>query len=61
MLLVLFFAMAGISVSRENFEYQKYVWVPAVLLALTIAIIITMAVRLVKRYTQKSNKPFKAH
>ena len=61
MLLVSFFAMAGISVSRENFEYQKYVWVPAVLLALTIAIIITMAVRLVKRYTQKSNKPFKAH
>jgi uncharacterized integral membrane protein len=61
MLLVLFFAMAGISVSRENFEYQKYVWVPAGLLALTIAIIITMAVRLVKRYTQKSNKPFKAH
>ena len=58
MLLVLLFAMAGISVSRENSEYQGYVWVPALLLAMTAAIIITTIARLIKRYTQKSNKTF---
>ena len=58
MLLVLFFAMAGISVSRENSGYQGYVWVPALLLAMTAAIIITTIARLIKRYTQKSNKTF---
>lgn len=61
MLLVLCFATAGISVSRATSEYQRYVWVPAVLLLLTVAIIVTMAARLIKRYTQRSNKPFKAH
>ncbi|MEJ2098862.1 MAG: hypothetical protein P8X68_02645 [Desulfobacterales bacterium] len=61
MLLVLFFAMAGISVSRENSEYRGYVWVPALLLAMTAAIIIATTARLIKRYSQKSNKAFKAH
>jgi len=56
MLLMLFFAMAGISVSRENPEYREYVWVPAILLAMTVAIIIPTAVRLIKRYSQKSTK-----
>lgn len=56
MLLVLFFAIDGISVSREYSEYQGYIWVPALLLAMTAAIIITLAARLIKRYTQKSKK-----
>jgi hypothetical protein len=56
MLLVLFFAIAGISVSRENPEYQGYVWIPAILLAMTAAIIIPTTARLIKRYTQKSTK-----
>jgi Kef-type K+ transport system membrane component KefB len=56
MLLVLIFAMAGISVSRENSEYHRYVWVPALLLMITAVIIITTTARLIKRYTQKSTK-----
>ena len=56
MLLVLFFAIAGLSVSRENSEYRGYVWVPALLLAMTATIIITTTARLIKRYTQKSTK-----
>jgi len=56
MLLVLFFAISGISVSQENSEYRGYVWVPALLLAMTAAIIITTAARLIKRHTQKSTK-----
>ncbi len=61
MLLVLLFAIAGLSVSQENTEYGRYVWIPALVLAMTAAIIITMAARLIKRYSQKSNKSFKAH
>ena len=56
MLLVLFFAISGISVSQENSEYRGYVWAPALLLAMTAAIIITTAARLIKRHTQKSTK-----
>jgi len=56
MLLVLFFAITGISVSRENSVYRGYVWLPVLLLAMTSAIIITTTARLIKRYTQKSTK-----
>ena len=56
MLLVLFFAISGISVSQESSEYRGYVWVPVLLLAMTAAIIITTAARLIKRHTQKSSK-----
>jgi Na+/H+ antiporter NhaC len=58
MLLVLFFAMAGISVSRENAEYHGYVWVPILLLVMSAAIIIATTARLIKRYTQRSTKSF---
>ena len=54
MLLVFFFALAGISVARESPEYQGYVWVPAVLLAMSAGIIITTAARLIKRHSHKS-------
>ena len=60
MLLLLLFAIAGLYVSQENNEYRRYVWIPSLLLAMTAAIIITTAARLIKRYTQKSTKSFKA-
>jgi hypothetical protein len=50
---VFFFALAGISVAREFPEYQGYVWVPAVLLAMSAGIIITTTARLIKRYSHK--------
>jgi hypothetical protein len=56
MLLVFFFALAGISVAREYSKYQGYVWVPAVLLAMSAGIIITTTARLVKRHSRKSIK-----
>jgi hypothetical protein len=56
MLLVFFFALAGISVAREHPEYQGYVWVPAVLLAMSAGIIITTTARLIKRYSHKPAK-----
>ena len=56
MLVVVLFALAGISVARGYPEYQGYVWVPAVLLVMSVAIIITTAARLVKRYSRKPAK-----
>ena len=52
MLLVLLFAVAGIAVARENPAYQGYLWVPALLLAMSVVIIATTTIRLIKRYTQ---------
>ena len=54
MLLVFFFALAGISVAREFPEYQRYVWVPAVLLAMSAGIIIATTTRLIKRHSHKT-------
>jgi uncharacterized membrane protein len=54
MLLVVLFAIAGITVARENPAYQRFIWVPAVLLTLSIAVLTTTIIRLIKRYTQKS-------
>jgi hypothetical protein len=54
MLLVFLFALTGIAVAREYHTYRGYVWVPALLLVLSAAIIITTTVRLIKRYSHKS-------
>ena len=56
MLLVFLFAIAGISVARENPDYHGYVWVPAALLAMSVAIIATTCVRLIKRYSRKPGR-----
>lgn len=61
MLAVFFFAMAGISVSKENAEYRGYVWVPALLLAMSCTIIITTTARLIKRHARKSTTSLKTH
>lgn len=54
MLLVLLFALAGISVANETPAYRGYVWMPAVLLVFSAGIIITTLTRLIKRYSRKS-------
>ena len=53
MLLVILFAAAGLAVARENPDYQRYIWVPALLLAMSVAIVATTVIRLIKRTSQK--------
>ena len=53
MLLVILFAAAGLAVARENPDYQGYIWVPALLLAMSVAIVATTVIRLIKRTSQK--------
>lgn len=56
MLLVFIFAAGGIAVTGEYPAYRGYIWVPAILLALSAAIIVTTTVRLIKRFSKKSAK-----
>lgn len=54
MLVVLLVGLAGISVSREIDEYNGYLWMPAVLVILSVCLIITNIIRLIRRYTSKA-------
>ena len=53
MFLVILFAAAGLAVARDNPDYQGYIWLPSLLLAMSITIVATTVIRLIKRYTQK--------
>jgi hypothetical protein len=56
MLLVCLFSFAGISVARENFEYNQYIWVAVLLLVLSGVVIISTTIRLIKRFTSRHLK-----
>ncbi|MDX2499389.1 MAG: hypothetical protein QNL14_02660 [Deltaproteobacteria bacterium] len=51
MLVVFLVGLAGISVSREIDEYNGYLWIPAVLVILSVCLMITNIIRLIRRYT----------
>jgi len=56
-LLILFlFSITGISEAYEKIEYHKYVWVPGILAILSGGIIISMSIRLIKRYYKRRAK-----
>jgi len=54
--LVVLFGVAGMSVSREFDEFQGYVWVPVLLVVMGAAVIVSTAIRLIKRYAQRFNR-----
>jgi hypothetical protein len=54
MLVVFLVGLTGISVSREIEEYNGYLWVPAVLVILSLCLMITNIIRLIRRYTSKA-------
>jgi len=54
MLLVFLVGLAGISVSREIDEYNGYLWMPTVLVILSVCLMITNIIRLIRRYTSKA-------
>ena len=53
---VFLFALAGVSVARETVEYHGYVWVPVFLMAASAVVIVSTAIRLIKRYAYKFSK-----
>jgi len=54
--LVLLFGFAGVSVARENAGYQEYIWVPVALIVLSTWVIVSITIRLVRRYLQGFSK-----
>ena len=50
MLVVLCFAVAGVWVAVDTPAYQGYWWLPALLLVLSLLVVVSVAVRLIKRY-----------
>ncbi|MDJ0915447.1 MAG: hypothetical protein QNI95_17895 [Desulfobacterales bacterium] len=50
MLIVILFAVTGLFVASENEKYHSYLWVPLLLLALSTFVLVSTAVRLIKRY-----------
>ncbi len=50
MLLVLLFGLAGISVARENLQFNDYIWVPIVLVVLSGGVILFNIIRLIRRH-----------
>jgi hypothetical protein len=47
--LVLLFGLVGLYVAQDRAEYQEHVWVPAVLVMLSVGVIISTAVRMIRR------------
>jgi len=56
MLLILLFGMAGIATAREDVQYAGYIWVPVFLSILSLAVLISTSVRLIRHYLDRISK-----
>ena len=55
MTFVLLFGLAGISVAREHEQYNGYIWVPLVLVALSGVVIAINIIRLIRQHTSRKS------
>jgi hypothetical protein len=53
LVVVFLFGLMGISVARENVEYHEHVWVAVLLAVLSGAVLVSTAIRLIKRYMHR--------
>ncbi|MDP3285111.1 MAG: hypothetical protein Q8M56_11845, partial [Desulfobacterales bacterium] len=56
MLVILLFGMAGIAAAHEDVQYAGYIWVPALLSILSLAVLISTSVRLIRHYLDRISK-----
>jgi len=54
MVAVILFGLAGISVAHERMEYRDYIWVPVFLVVMSSIVIVSVSIRLIKRYRRRS-------
>ena len=50
MSLVFLFGIAGILEAVEKTEYNEYIWVPVLIVVMSAGVIVSIAIRLIKRY-----------
>ena len=53
---VFLFGFIGISVASESMYYRSYIWVPIILVVLSGGIILSLTIRLIRRYASLKNK-----
>lgn len=58
MILVFLFAFTGIVEACMKVEYHEHVWVPSLLLLMSIWVVVSTSIRLVRRYKYRSLKSF---
>ena len=56
MFLVLLFGIAGISAAIETTEYNDYLWVPVLLVVMSAGVMVSISIRLIKRYVHQFSK-----
>jgi len=56
MSIVFLFGIAGILEAAEKTEYNEYIWVPALLVAISGSVIASTSIRLIKRYAHWRSK-----
>jgi hypothetical protein len=56
MIIVFFFGVVGISVARENAEYNGYVWIAVLLVVMSGGVIFSTTIRLIKRHARRYSK-----
>ena len=50
MLLVFLFGITGILEASEKTEYNEYIWMPVLLVAMSTGVIVSTSIRLIKKY-----------
>lgn len=50
---VFLFGIFGVSVAREFHEFYKHIWIPVLLTVLSFLAILSITIRLLKRYFQQ--------
>ena len=53
---VFLFGFIGISVASESIFYGSYIWVPVILVVVSGGVILSITIRLIKRYANIKNK-----
>ncbi len=54
--LVLFFGVVGILATYEKVEYREHTWLPVILVIMSGLVMVSTAIRLIKRYLQRFPK-----
>jgi hypothetical protein len=58
MVMVLLFSACGLWIARDNTEYDSHLWVPASLLLMCLYVILSISIRLVRRFPRR-NDPYR--
>jgi uncharacterized membrane protein YfcA len=56
MVVLVVFSITGILVAEYNTEYKGFVWVPVVLLLLSLYLLLSLSVRMVRRANQQKEE-----